>query len=359
MKINNSPDDYENKDKDLYEDDLFEEDGKKVYVIRIIIVACVILIGIAVIFCLMFFKKPKDKASSDLQENITDYTKNEDALSTPEPLPSPEEEEAYATPLPTPGEEAPLESSDEEDDNAFAVHGETMQKGTKDYTKVKFDTKRNLQEMESYFEVNNNEAISDLAHLDRYIAMSYSLTKTSEDSYYYGDLNASGKPHGKGIAVYEDNMYYYGDWVNGKRDGAGKWVHFHIHDGDDVKDKLTYHEYQGTFKRDLPNGPGQDHYEYDLSMLKENKNYVTNYICDFSDGLITGEIYCTTTDKNGGYKDWEGTAENGQFEYISASRDSNRRGPVMTNRENPDEYMWINDAENMEIGVTSYYSAYK
>ena len=63
MKLNNSPEDYENEDKDLYEDDLFEEDGKKVYVIRIIIVACVFLIGLAVIFCLMFFKKPKDKAS--------------------------------------------------------------------------------------------------------------------------------------------------------------------------------------------------------------------------------------------------------------------------------------------------------
>ena len=345
--------------EEQYEEEYFREESKKGYIIRLIIVLAVFFLSIIVILVFLNIKKTGKEKGNDLQSNIIDYSKEDSGLPTPEPTPEPVSTpeptlEPVSTPIDESGtiEEENVESA--ADDNAFAVHGMPMETGKKDYTKVKFDTKSNLKEMESYFEANHNDAIRDLAYLDRFIAMSYSLNFTGEDCYYYGDVDSEGRPDGKGIAVYSDNRYYYGDFVHGKRNGAGKWVHFHIHDASDNTDKLIYHEYQGGFKNDKPNGEGQDHYEYRLELLSPNKNYVTNYIGSYKDGLIDGDIYCTSTDKDGTYLDWEGKAHNGSFEYISESRDNLKRGPVMINRENPDDYMWISDKDNKNIGVISY-----
>ena len=344
-----------------FEDEFFKEESKKGFFIRMIIILAIFFVGILTIVILLLVKKGAKTENNDLQNSIIDYAKEETALPTDVPAKeTPAVSQADATPLPTLGiDVTSLQESEGDDDNAFAVHGEIMETGSKDYTKVKFDTKSNLKEMESYFDVNNNEAISDLAHLDRFIAMSYSLNFSDDDCYYYGDVNSKGQPDGKGIAVYADNQYYCGYWKNGKRDGAGKWVHFHIHNSDNSKDKIVYHEYQGNFSNDLPNGEGQDHYEYKLELLSKNKNYITNYMCNYKDGLIDGDVYCTSTDSEGTYLDWVGEAQNGSFVYISESRDNLKRGPVMTDRENPDNYMWIAEKDNKDIGVISYYSSYK
>ena len=353
--------DNEKSSEELFEDEYFKEESKKGYLIRFVLLAGVFLLCIILLLVILNIKKNKNDNAEDLQNNIIDYSKVESDLPTAEPVITPEPT-ASATvnsrDIPTPGIETDPNMTDAsenaEDDNGFAVHGMPMETGKKDYTKVKFDTKSNLKEMEGYFSENHNEAIKDLAYLDRYIAMSYSLNFTNEDCYYYGDVDSEGRPDGKGIAVYSDNRYYYGDFVHGQRSGSGKWVHFHIHDESDTRDKLIYHEYQGEFKNDKPNGQGQDHYEYRSELLSPNKNYITNYICSYKDGLIDGSVYCTSTDKDGDYHDWEGMAKNGSFEYISESRDNLKRGPVMTDRENPDSYMWISEKDNKNIGVISY-----
>ena len=353
------PDSQEKSVEEQYEDEYFKEESKKGYVLRLVIVLAVFFLSIVVILIFLNLKKNKTDSGNDLQSNIIDYSKEETDLPTPGPTNEPvSTSEPTVEPLNTPFiEPEKIESDNVEtsnDDNAFAVHGMPMETGKKDYTKVKFDTRANLKEMEGYFDANNNEAIKDLAYLDRFIAMSYSLNLTNEDCYYYGDVDSEGRPDGKGIAVYSDNRYYCGEFESGKRSGSGKWVHFHIHDQSDNSDKLIYHEYQGGFKNDKPNGQGQDHYEYRLELLSPNKNYVTNYICSYKNGLIDGDIYCTSIDKEGTYLDWEGKAHNGSFEFISESRDNLKRGPVMINRENPDDYMWISDKDNKNIGVISY-----
>lgn len=345
--------------EELYEEEYFREESKKGYIIRLVAVLAVFFLSIIIILVFLNIKKNVKNDGNDLQNNIIDYAKEESGLPTPEPTQEPvSTPEPDAEPMQSPEISSDIIQTDntesENDDNAFAVHGMPMENGKKDYTKVKFDTKSNLKEMEGYFVSNHNDAIKDLAYLDRFIAMSYSLNLSNEDCYYYGDVDSEGRPDGKGIAVYSDNRYYYGDFVHGQRSGSGKWIHFHIHDASDNKDKLIYHEYQGEFKNDKPNGQGQDHYEYKLDLLSPNKNYVTNYLCSFRDGLIDGDVYCTSTDKEGTYLDWEGKAVNGSFEYISESRDNLKRGPVMTDRENPDNYMWIAEKDNNNIGVISY-----
>ena len=63
-----------------------------------------------------------------------------------------------------------------------------------DFSKVKYDKDAQLKEMMGYWEDNNQQALSDLAYLDRFRAMSWSLKGTT-DFYYYGEKGTDGKPN--------------------------------------------------------------------------------------------------------------------------------------------------------------------
>ena len=58
---------------------------------------------------------------------------------------------------------------------------------------------RSLKEMMAYWADNNQKALDDLANLERFMAMSWSL-KGTDDCYYYGQKDANGLPNGTGIA---------------------------------------------------------------------------------------------------------------------------------------------------------------
>ena len=259
--------DTEEKQEEAFEEAYFTE--KKPSKMSIIIPLVAILIVAILLGALLLFTKFGNKNDKNVDDKIVEYA---EATSSPEvdssvesdivsreETPS-EEPEVSSEPSPSPivEELPPIESP-----------SPIMEVEVKDYTKIKYDIKQNLSEMEGFFNENNLQALSDLAHLDRFIAMSYAYRNTSEYAYF-GDVNSDGKPHGKGVAVYADNQYYCGDWVNGKREGAGVWIHYHIHLTPNSNDPVTFHEYLGEFKNDLPDGQGQDHYEYDNSMLIKN-----------------------------------------------------------------------------------------
>ena len=82
------------------------------------------------------------------------------------------------------------------------------------------DLKRILSEMKGYWEAGNMEAVEDLAHLSRYLEASKLLAGTTR-FYYMGGTDDTGQPQGKGLAIYADNQYYYGDWEAGSRSGSG------------------------------------------------------------------------------------------------------------------------------------------
>ncbi|MEC0124621.1 hypothetical protein [Paenibacillus pabuli] len=46
----------------------------------------------------------------------------------------------------------------------------------------------------------------------------------SDGATYYGEV-LDGKPHGKGTARWGEFEVYSGDWVNGKRQGVGKYTY--------------------------------------------------------------------------------------------------------------------------------------
>lgn len=343
---------------DEFEDDYLNEDDNKSTLIKLIIAVCALAI-IVVVLIIYIFSNKKEEAPQVLQEDIIDYSMIEEPIPTPMAENEPvvfDRNESEATPFPT---MEPTATPDVEPTPAGSSNvGPIMEeKGKKDYSKIKFDTKRNLKEMESYFAKGNEQALWDLSHLDRFIAMSYSFRNTT-DYGYYGDVDSDGKPNGKGIAVYADNQYYYGDWQHGKRSGKGTWFHYHIHNVENTKDYISYEQYNGTFLNDLPNGEGQLHYSYVYENLTPNTVYLNNYITTFKNGYIDGHVYCTSIDMQGNNSDWQGEAKAGAFEYISASVDSQKRGPILTNIENPDNCYWLKLTDNKNIGVSTYISEY-
>lgn len=210
-----------------------------------------------------------------------------------------------------------------------------------------------LNEAFPYFESNNQEAIWDLAHLKRYIKLSGELKGTN--SYYYqGDVNDKGKPDGVGLAVYEENSYYYGEWKDGVRSGEGRWFRFYIGKKNkaNAMGKYLSHSYAGTWADDLPNGAGAEHYDIDLDCLEYGERILANVVGEFEDGLYNGEMFANTIDFTGNVEEWYANAEKGVF---ALWRDMSSIGEcsVWENREDSQAYIYmeIDKSENKNQGI--------
>ncbi|MBE5823539.1 MAG: hypothetical protein E7308_05655 [Butyrivibrio sp.] len=213
------------------------------------------------------------------------------------------------------------------------------------YKSLKIDEEAQLKELSAYWSSDNMTAVRDLTHLERFEAMSYKLSGTN-DFFYYGETNGDGKPNGTGLAVYGDDQYYYGQWANGVRSGNGTWISFYPKYSQYV---VTEHLYTGQWADDLPNGQGQEHYDYNYDEMNEADYYLQNAIGEFKNGLYNGEMYVITVDKNDDTTEWEGICNNGSWEQVLyTSADSKGKVPYLSQMEDSDRhlYMTIEGAKN-------------
>lgn len=338
---------------------LFEEDEngmrntEKARIIMTIIPFVLIIIILAISLIVNSFKRNRDE--QDIQtvsgekgtENGTENeaeneAENKIVPSTPLPYPTrepvEEEKEILMLPSPTP-------------------YKEIMEADRVDYSRVEFNVEDQLKELMYYFADGNQAAMDDLTNLERFRAMSWKLSGTKE-FYYFGDTDANGLPDGVGIAVYADNQYYYGEWKDGVRSGMGTWIHYHVRltqAGSGTKagtgDIYTYHQYQGSWEGDLPQGEGAEHYEYDISLLQPNVGYNTNLIGNYAKGLVNGEFYITNIYSDGNMKEWYAQAEKGSWIYQNDSKDKVGRRPVQVEDRDPNNYIWMYPKDNINIGV--------
>lgn len=345
--------------KKLFDEEDEELSREEKIKILITVIPVVLIIIILAITLLVKDRDRNDKETAkDLQQSIMDYADNnqEQGRGTEEE----KEESASIKPSEDPkGKSSPQPSEAAESGKVSASPAaaptaspdQPVMSTSVDYSKVKFDKDVQLAEMMSYWEAGNQEALDDLAKLERFRAMSWQL-RESKEFFYYGERNAEGKPEGMGIAVYADDQYYYGEWKNGVRSGEGSFMHYHIHTGVNKTDLYTYHQYTGSWANDLPDGEGSEHYEYDMSLLKENVGYNTNLIGSYSKGLINGEFYITNIYSDGNMKEWYAEAKNGSWVYQSDTKDNMGRRPVQVEDRNPDNYIWMYPKDNQGIGVS-------
>lgn len=326
--------------KKIFEEDDNEHsdfDRRKILVAVIPFVLIIIILAVT----LLVNGIKKDDGREELQQSIMDYADEKTGAenrtdNAPSALPA---ETASAVP-------SPYSSAEPE----ATPYQEVMEAETVDYSKVKFNQQEQLKEMMGYWENNNQKALDDLANLDRFIAMSWQLSGTDR-YYYYGATNSDGQPDGKGIAVYADNQYYYGDWKNGVRNGKGTWMHYHIHLKKNTTDLYTYHQYTGEWANDLPSGEGAEHYDYDTALLQKGIGYDTNKIGSYAEGLVNGDFYLTNIYADGTSKEWNAKAEHGSWVYQSENKDQKGNRTVYVNVSNPDDYVWIQPKDNVNIGV--------
>ncbi len=217
------------------------------------------------------------------------------------------------------------------------------------YKGIKFDAQGQLTEMYTYWNDGNTAAVRDLAHLERFEVMSFSLTGTS-DFYYYGDKNSQGLPNGTGIAVYANDQYYFGGWENGKRSGQGTWFSFYPSYSEYV---VTEHLYTGGWANDLPSGEGQEHYDYDATKMNGADVYLQNAIGGFKDGLYDGDMYIITIDPEGKATEWVGSCTNGTWnQVLYAAIVDKVKIPVLSLRENEENHLYMTEAGMKNNGVS-------
>jgi len=219
------------------------------------------------------------------------------------------------------------------------------------YNEVEYDIETQLNEMFTYWSENNMAAVSDLAHLERYEAMSYKL-KGTDDFLYYGEKDQEGRPNGKGLAVYRDNCYYFGDWYEGMRQGTGTWINFYPAYSNYV---VAEHLYMGEWTGDLPFGEGQEHYDYNSEYMNDEDIYLQNAIGKFKNGKYDGEMYIIQIDPEGYTSEWIGTCVEGKWVSVKdASKDDKGKIPVLTRKDNPEEHIYMTEEglkDNMIGGI--------
>ena len=317
----------------------------------------IILVLLVCIIVLLLFMPDRGRAAqtSDLQQSITQYAQEQKqndyvaGLSGEtvdiDPVDEPEvKEDTVQTTIEeeTEPETAPI--SADSDKTAIVVDVE-------DENDISYSKEFILNEALPYFADNNQDAIWDLVHLKRYVKLSEELKNT--DQYYYkGDVNSDGRPDGQGLAIYENNSYYYGDWSNGIRSGTGTWYRFYIGktNKSNAMGKYMAHSYSGLWANDLPNGQGAEHYDVDISKLKAHERILQNVIGNFSDGLYDGELYMNTVDYTGNVEEWSGVTQKGVF---TLWRDMSAIGECAVWRKNDDQSLCIDidKSENKNQGI--------
>ncbi len=324
-----------------------------------------LLICIIMLLVLMPGRKTVSEGNGDLQQNITDYVQEQKLNDSVKNVSG----DAVVVKLPEENEEKPPVGT---------VSGQEQQSGTKngqeampssdafvsadgDKTAIVVDIENEndvaytkefiLNEALPYFADNNQDAIWDLAHLKRYVKLSSELAGTNQ-YYYMGGVNGNGRPEGKGLAIYEKNSYYYGDWSDGSRNGEGIWFKFYIgqKDSENAMGKYMAHSYSGSWANDLPNGQGAEHYDVDTSKLQVRERIMQNVVGNFSDGLYDGELYMNTVDYTGNVEEWSGITTKGVF---TLWRDMSAIGEcsVWKKNEDPSLYMDIDQSENKNQGI--------
>lgn len=203
------------------------------------------------------------------------------------------------------------------------------------------------------------EAVTDLINLERVRVITDSL-KNSNDFYYYGEMDASGNPDGKGLAVYADNTYYFGQWSNGLRSGEGMWVRIFPDKTGTVNGitGVTWHQYAGRWSNDYPNGQGQENIQYETEEMNVGNDVypVQNAIGGFKDGFYNGEMYIMTNNGYGSTTDWYGTAKDGAFTYLNEKKGYNGKRAIWKAGDGyetgeQDNCRWILPAENVDYGI--------
>lgn len=217
-----------------------------------------------------------------------------------------------------------------------------------------------LKELSGYWEEYKLDAVADLIRLERIRVFTKELEGTDQ-FFYCGEVDGNKLPNGKGLAVYSNDTYYYGEWNKGLREGNGMWLKIYIDEpGEEgVNTGVLEHMYNGEWKADLPNGQGQEHYTLKYEDLTRDDS-IANVIGGFKNGYYDGEVYIMTANNHGVIYDWYAKAKSGVYEYCDPNKVSTtKKKPVWekgsendhSTDTSDDGFYWMLETDNTGFGV--------
>ncbi len=146
-----------------------------------------------------------------------------------------------------------------------------------------------LSELYIMFENGENEAVKKEIQSEKYLEF-MSFVDNEEFKYiYFPDKNK--EQTGKGIALYfvDSKQYgnifvYYGDFVDGIRNGTGAWV---------GANGEKYYWFEGGWNEDAPNGPGKELWDTTAVEKESNIIYKGEIDGNYVNGLLDGTFSMT------------------------------------------------------------------
>jgi len=141
----------------------------------------------------------------------------------------------------------------------------------------------------------NFDDIKEMLRTDEFIQMVDEVIG-KDKSFYYGARNDAGQREGKGIAVYADGYFYYGDYSADKRSGHGIYMRAVYSDSSSIGSYI----FEGEWSEDMPNGNGtatSNFYKDRISSAGLAKQVISGA---YVNGLENGTMNLTGTTKAGG-----------------------------------------------------------
>lgn len=164
------------------------------------------------------------------------------------------------------------------------------------------------------------DAIKDMIRTEEFMDMVDEVIG-KDNSFYYGDRDESGRRAGKGVAVYADGYFYYGDYADDMRNGNGIYIRAVYSDSSSIGSYI----YEGEFSNDKPNGKGtatSNFYKDKIGASGLAKQVITG---EYRDGLENGSMNLTGTTKAGATVKYTYKVENG-VAVKSSNEDSGIKG---------------------------------
>ena len=176
-----------------------------------------------------------------------------------------------------------------------------------------------LQKLYDCFEGGDLDAVKEMMRTEEFTDFADEVI--GDNSFYFGTKTPEGVREGKGIAVYRDGYYYYGDFSNDQRNGHGILMRAVYSESSAIGSFV----YDGDWSNDKPNGEGtstSNYYKDKVGPAGLSRQVIKG---NYTDGLENGTMRLDGTPQSGGSVSYSYTAENGVAKKIS-DEDSGVKG---------------------------------
>lgn len=176
-----------------------------------------------------------------------------------------------------------------------------------------------LKALYDCFASEDMDAVKDMLRTEEYMDLADEVV--GDNTFYYGTRTDAGLKEGKGIAVYRDGYFYYGDFSGDQRNGTGILMRAVYADSSAIGSFI----YKGEWSNDKPNGTGtctSNYYADKVGASGLTKQVITG---TYTDGLENGSMTLQGTARGSGNVSYTYTSENGIAKKIS-DEDSGVKG---------------------------------